>query len=76
MNSVNLYNKEQISFVPESAKPSNKLKIILIITAVVVVVVAVAVTLGLVFGLKKDKNIRKTEEIELLIHIIKPTNYY
>ena len=75
MSSVNITNKEQTSFVPEATKTSNKFKTILIITAVVVVV-AVAVTLGLVFGLKKDKNIRKTEEIELLIHIIKPTNYY
>ena len=62
MSSVNISNKEQASFVPETAKASNKFKTILIITAVVVVV-AVAVTLGLVFGLKKDKNKRKTEEM-------------
>ena len=73
MNSVNLYNKEQTSFVPETAKTSNKYKTILIITAVVVVV-AVAVTLGLVFGLKKDKNIRKTEEIVEIVNSYNNTN--
>ena len=73
MNSVNLYNKEQTSFVPETAKTSNKLKTILIITAVVVVV-AVAVTLGLVFGLKKDKNKRKAEEIVEIVNSYTNTN--
>ncbi len=76
MSSVNIYNKEQASFVPETAKASNKFKTILIITAVVVVVV-VAVTLGLVFGLQKIKIKEKPKKwLKLLIHIIIPMNYY
>ena len=73
MSSVNLNNKEQTSFVPETTKTSNKFKTILIITAVVVVVV-VAVTLGLVFGLKKDKNKRKAEEIVEIVNSYTNTN--